>query len=191
MPDGIGNMAQGHRAQSKLIVGVVTGAHGVRGLVRVKSFTADPADLTAYGPLTDATGTKVYDLTAKGEVKGQILASIAGCTDRNAAEALRGTELHLDRDLLPETGEEDEFYHADLIGLTCETAEGTSLGTVRAIFDFGSGDMLEVVDAVRKVSLYPFTRDVVPEIDLDAGRLTLLPPQEAEEIAEEEETSDD
>lgn len=185
MPDGIGHMAQGHGAQGKLIVGVVTGAHGVRGLVRVKSFTADPADLTAYGPLTDATGTTVFDLTAKGEVKGQILASIAGCTDRNAADALRGTELHLDRALLPETSEEDEFYHADLIGLSCVGSEGESLGTVRAIFDFGSGDMLEVVGEDRKAILYPFTREVVPEIDLKAGSLTVLPPQEAEDEAEE------
>lgn len=171
MPDGIGMMGM-----RKLVVGVVTGAHGVRGLVRVKSFTADPADLTAYGPLTDASGAETYDLTVKGEVKGQILAAIAGCTDRNAAEALRGTELHLDRDLLPETEEEGEFYHADLIGLDAVDPDGQALGTVRAIFDFGSGDMLEVVDGEGRAELYVFTLDVVPEVDLDARRLTIVPP---------------
>jgi 16S rRNA processing protein RimM len=163
----------------RIVMGVVTGAHGVRGLVRVKSFTADPADLTAYGPLTDAAGRTEYALTLKGEVKGQLLAAIAGCTDRNAAEALRGTQLYLARALLPETEDGDEFYHADLIGLSARDAAGVELGRVRAVFDFGSGDVLEVLDADGRAVLYPFTRTVVPEIDLAAGTLTVLPPEEA------------
>ena len=178
MPDGIG-----HMTVERLVVGVVTGAHGVRGMLRVKSFTADPADLTAYGPLTDASGQTEYGVTVKGEAKGQLLIQLKGCTDRNAAEALRGTEFYLDRALLPETDEE-EFYHADLIGLSAVTEDGMALGTVRAVFDFGSGDMLEVSDADGKVVLYPFTRDVVPSIDLAGGRLTVVPPVETE--AEEE-----
>ncbi len=176
MPDGIGIMGK-----RKLVIGVVTGAHGVRGLVRVKSFTADPADLTAYGPLTDASGSKTFDLTVKGDVKGQILAAIAGCADRNAAEALRGTELYLDRDLLPETEEEGEFYHADLIGLDAVGPEGQAMGTVRAIYDFGSGDMLEIVDGEGRAELYAFTSDVVPDVDLEAGRLTIVPPASVED----------
>ncbi len=172
MPDGIGQMVG-----NRLVVGVVTGAHGVRGQLRVKSFTADPADLTAYGPLTDASGAVTYDLVLKGEVKGQLIATLAGCTDRNRAEALRGTEFHLDRDLLPEA-EEEEFYHADLIGLVAKNAEGADIGLVRAVFDFGSGDMLEVVAADGTVTLYPFTAEVVPKIELASGSLTILPPVE-------------
>lgn len=173
MPDGLGQMAA-----ERIVMGVVTGAHGVRGLVRVKSFTADPADLTAYGPLTDAGGGTVYALTLKGLVKGQLLAAIEGCTDRNAAEALRGTQLYLERQLLPETEDVDEFYHADLIGLSARDADGAELGRVRAVFDFGSGDVLEVVDADGRAVLFPFTRAIVPDVDLAGGTLTVLPPEE-------------
>lgn len=169
----------GQMAKRRIMVGVVTGAHGVRGLVRVKSFTTEPAGLIAYGPLTDADGVVSYGLAVKGMVKGQVLAAVTGCTDRRAADALRGAELYLERDLLPEPEDEDEFYHADLIGLAAVAADGMALGTVRAVFDFGSGDMLEVTDADCAATFYPFTRDVVPEIDPAAGTLTVLPPAEA------------
>jgi 16S rRNA processing protein RimM len=172
VPDGLKQMST-----RRIVMGVVTGAHGVRGLVRVKSFTADAADLTAYGPLTDAQGAKTYDLTPKGMVKGQVLAAIAGCADRTAAEALRGTELYLDRDLLPDADEE-EFYHADLVGLDVVDTDGALVGTVRGVFDFGSGDMLDVVRPDGGSELFEFSQEVVPEIDLDAGRLTVVRPEE-------------
>lgn len=189
MPDGLGPMTA-----ERIVMGVVTGAHGVRGLVRVKSFTADPADLTAYGPLTDATGRIVYSVTLKGTVKGQLLAAVDGVTERNAAEALRGTQLYLDRARLPETEDAEEFYHADLIGLSARDATGAELGRVRAVFDFGSGDVLEVVDADGRATLYPFSRDVVPEVDLAAGTLTVLPPDEVQDGTQNgthEETGDE
>lgn len=176
MPDGIGQMRQ-----RKLVMGVVTGAHGVRGLVRVKSFTAAPEDLTAYGPLTDASGAKVYGLTVKGFVKGQLLVAIDGCTARSDADALKGTEFFIDRDLLPEIEDGQEFYHADLIGLTVMDADGREIGMVRAVFDFGSGDMLEVLGSDGKVTLHAFTQAVVPEINLDSGRLTIIPAEDASE----------
>lgn len=172
MPDGLKQMSS-----RKIVMGVVTGAHGVRGLVRVKSFSDDAASLTAYGPLTDAHGTKTYDLSPKGMVKGQVLASIGGCSDRNAAEALRGTELYLDRDLLP-AAEEEEFYHADLVGLDAVDADGALVGTVRGVFDFGSGDMLDVVLPEGGSELFEFSREIVPEVDLEAGRLTVVRPAE-------------
>jgi len=162
-------------------MGVVTGAHGVRGLVRVKSFTEDPADLTVYGDLTDRTGSRVFGLTLKGEVKGQLLVAIDGCSDRNAAEALRGQELYIDRSFLPEVEDEDDFYHADLIGLAAVDGTGEVLGHVRAVFDFGSGDMLEVVKVDGAVTLYAFTRDVVPFVDLNAGTLTIVEPIDADD----------
>lgn len=185
MPDGIGQMAT-----SRLVVGVVTGAHGVRGNLRVKSFTADPADLTAYGPLTDATGQTVYDLKVTGMVKGQLICVLSDCRDRNRAESLRGLEFYLERDLLPET-DEDEFYHADLIGLDAVRDDGQALGRVRAVFDFGSGDMLEVVQDDGKVALYPFTLAVVPTVDVKAGTVTIVPPEEVDASRSEEEGSDD
>ena len=181
MPDGIGQMGQ-----RRLVMGVVTGAHGVRGIVRVKSFTAEPEDLTAYGPLTDASGSRTYGVTVKGNAKGQLLAAIEGCTSRNDADAMKGTEFFIDRDLLPETEDAEEFYHADLIGLTAISAEGEDFGMVRAIFDFGSGDMLEVLGPDGKVALHAFTREVVPEIDLAAGRLTIVPAAEVSERDAEE-----
>lgn len=176
MPDGIGQMGQ-----RRLVMGVVTGAHGVRGLVRVKSFTAVPEDLTAYGPLTDSSGNRVYDLAVKGSSKGQLMVSVGGCESRNDAEAMKGTEFFIDRDLLPEVEDEEEFYHADLIGLSAVDATGADLGMVRAIFDFGSGDMLEVLRSDGTVTLHAFTREVVPTIDLTAGLVTIVPASEVSE----------
>jgi len=156
-------------------LGVIAGVHGVRGLVRVKSFTEDPDDIVAYGPLKDAAG-KSYELEVTGRAKGMLLVRIAGVSDRNQAEALKGTELQIDRDRLPEA-DEDEFYHADLIGLRAEMVAGEGLGQVVAVQNFGAGDLLEIrLDGSRKTVLVPFNGEVVPEIDLDAGRLVIDPP---------------
>ena len=156
-------------------LGVIVGVHGVRGLVRVKSFTEDPDDIVAYGPLKDAAG-KSYELEVTGRAKGMLLVRLAGVSDRNAAEALKGTELQIDRDRLPEA-DEDEFYHADLIGLRADMVAGECLGEVVAVQNFGAGDLLEIrVDGSRKTVLVPFNAEVVPEIDLDAGRLVIDPP---------------
>lgn len=156
-------------------LGVIVGVHGVRGLVRVKSFTEVPDDIVAYGPLKDATG-KSYELEVTGRAKGVLLVRIAGIRDRNEAEALKGTELQIERDRLPEA-DEDEFYHADLIGLRAETVSGDGLGQVVAVQNFGAGDLLEIrLDGSRKTVLVPFDGEVVPEVDLDAGRLVVDPP---------------
>ena len=149
-------------------LGVIAGVHGVRGLVRVKSFTEDPDDLTAYGPLKDAAG-KSYELEVTGRAKGMLLVRIE-------AEALKGTELLIDRDRLPET-DEDEFYHADLVGLRAETVAGELLGQVIAVQNFGAGDLLEIRrEGSRETVFVPFGGQTVPEIDLDAGRLLIDPP---------------
>ena len=162
---------------SRICVGVIVGAHGVRGLVRVKSFTEEPADIAAYGPLGNAKGARQYSLVVTGSAKGVLLARIDGVADRNAAEALKGTELYIDRDALPQP-DEDEFYHTDLIGLPALLADGSAYGTVRALHEFGAGDMIEIALDGGGVSVLPFTRAVVPEIDLEAGHITVEPPVE-------------
>jgi 16S rRNA processing protein RimM len=159
----------------RVCVGIVTGAHGVRGAVRLKSFTAEPEDIAAYGPLEDETGERRFALRLVGNAKGVLIAAIAGIDDRDRAEALRGLRLYLPRAALPPP-EEEEYYHADLIGLEATLADGTALGTVRAVYDFGAGDTLEIARASGPPVLVPFTRAVVPDIDLDAGRLVIDPP---------------
>lgn len=164
-------------ADSRICVGVIVGVHGLRGLLRVKSFTAEPTDIAAYGPLGDATGARQYTLKVTGSAKGVLLARIDGIDDRNSAEALKGMELFIARAALPQT-EEDEFYHTDLIGLQAVVADGSVYGTVRALHEFGAGDMIEIALDAGGVSVLPFTRAVIPEINLDNGRITVEPPTE-------------
>lgn len=173
-------------AGARVLLGTIGAAHGVRGLVKVRSFTADPADLTAYGPLTDANG-RVFTLRVMHQVKEQVVVAIEGIADRTAAEGLRGIDLYVDRAALPEPEEEDEFYLADLIGLRAVTEAGASFGTVSAVQDFGAGDVLEIVPAAGGPTVWlPFTREVVPEVDVAARRLVVVPPAEIEVGPEEE-----
>lgn len=156
-------------------LGRIVGPHGVRGAVRVKCFTGDPMDIAAYGPLLDATGRRRLELRVIAPAKGGVLAKIAGIADRDAAEALRGLDLHVPRRALPPSDDSEEFYHADLIGLAVEDADGRPLGRVVAVQDFGAGPLLEVRGDGREL-LLPFTRDAVPVIDLPAGRVQVVPP---------------
>ncbi|MGD8810996.1 MAG: ribosome maturation factor RimM [Gammaproteobacteria bacterium] len=166
-----------HTEDRKVCIGVIAGPHGVKGQVRLKSFTAEPADVAAYGPVTDASGARAYTLEIVGTARNLLVARIEGVTDRNAAEALRGVELHVDRDRLPEA-EADEFYHADLIGLPVRTVDGDAFGTVLALYNYGAGDVIEVRCVDGDVELLPFNKDVVPEIDLENGFLVVAPPAE-------------
>jgi 16S rRNA processing protein RimM len=164
------------RAQDKRVcVGVITGAQGVRGAVRLKSFTAKPEDVASYGPLEDERGEQRFEVRIVGSAKGVLVAAISGINDRDRAGALRGLRLYLPRSALPPAGEE-EYYHADLIGLVAALPDGTAIGTVRAVHDFGAGDTLEIERPKSQPVLVPFTRAVVPVVDLDAGRLVLEPP---------------
>src|SRR5690349_11527190 len=138
-------------------MGVVTGAHGVRGLLRVKSFAGEPAAIAAYGPLEDEAGSQRFPLEVVGATKGVLIMRLPGIADRDAAERLKGLRLYLPRTALPEP-EEEEYYHADLIGLAVELASGGALGRVRAVHDFGAGDSLEVNCADGRVVMVPFTR---------------------------------
>jgi len=154
-------------------MGTIAGAHGVRGLVRVKSFAAEPASLAAYGPLEDGSARR-YSLTVKGGTSDFPIAAIAGVETREAAEGLQGTMLYARREALPATGD-DEFYHADLVGLEARLAGGSSFGRVRAVHDFGAGISLDIERADGDI-LIPFTRRAVPTIDIAGGFLVLDPP---------------
>ena len=165
----------GVMASKRVCVGIVTGPHGVRGAVRLKSFTARPADIAQYGPLEDEAGERQFRLRLVGHARGVLIAKIAGIDDRDQAETLRGLRLYLSRAALPPPGEE-EYYHADLIGLVAALADGAPLGRVRAVHDFGAGDTLEIERPDGPPVMVPFTRSVVPVIDLASGRLVIDPP---------------
>ena len=168
---------------ARVCLGVITGAHGVRGLVRIKSFTEMPEDLTAYGALTDEAGTRRYAVTVTGKAKGALLARIAGVENREAAQALRGTRLMVERVALPEIEDPETFYYADLVGLAVEDSAGKPLGRVKAVMNHGAGDLLEIEpapDIGKATLLVPFTKAAVPLVDLEAGRLVVEPPSEVE-----------
>lgn len=173
----------GAPASDRVCVGQFAGAQGVRGLVRVKSFTADPADVAAYGPVEDERGERRFVLSIAGAAKGVVIVKVPGVDDRDAAAALAGTRLYVARDRLPPP-DDDEFYHADLIGMAVEQADGTALGRVRAMHDFGAGDVLEVAGVDGHTVMLPFTRAVVPIVDMTARRLVVEPP--AEVVARQE-----
>ena len=157
-------------------LGAVAGAQGVRGDLRIKPFTADPAGIASYGPVSDEAGTRRFTLTVREVRKDVVIVSAAEVRDRNAAEALRGVRLYVPRAALPEP-DEDEFYHADLIGLAAVGEDGTVFGTVRALHDFGAGDVMEIARAEGgQPFAVPFTREVVPVIDFAGRRVVVVPP---------------
>ena len=168
----------------RVCLGVMVGAHGVRGLVKVKSFTELPEDVAAYGPVSDKAGERHWSLEVAGRGKGVVLVRVEGVKDRDAAQALHGTELYVDRSVLPALEEEETFYHADLVGLRVEDRDGRMLGTVRSVENYGAGDLLDVEGADGKSLLLAFTRQAVPEVDLAGGRLVAVPPAELEVPAE-------
>ena len=168
----------------RILVGTIAGAHGVRGEVRIRSFTDDPAAVAAYGPLSDESGHKRFDLTVTGKTKGGVIARIGGVADRTAAEALRGLRLYVERTALP-AANDDEYYRIDLIGLTVELADGTHYGRITNVDDYGAGDILEIVRADGTTELLPFTDRNVPQVDIAARRVVVDPPVYIESPANE------
>lgn len=162
-----------------ILVGIFGAPHGVRGEIRLKSYMEDPLALADYPALTGASGAS-YRLAAARLLKDDMLVvKVAGVTDRDAAEKLTHEKIFVARDALPQP-EEDEFYCADLIGLRAETADGTLLGTVIAVPNYGAGDILEIAPPIGETLLFPFTRAVVPEIDLAGKKLIIAPPVDDE-----------
>jgi len=164
-------------SRGRVLLGVVGAPHGVRGLVRIKSFTEDPMAIASYGALSDETGTKVYRVEALSVVKDAVLARIEGVADRTAAEAVRGVRLYVERERLPATGEQ-EWYEADLIGLSAVGRDGRDWGKVLAFHDFGAGRTMEVSggSTSRNSVVVPFTDAAVPEIDVEGGKVVIDPP---------------
>jgi 16S rRNA processing protein RimM len=163
-------------SKDRILLGVVAAPHGIRGLVRIKSFTEDPMALTSYGPLSDETGKKTYRVETLSTARGAVLARIEGVADRTAAEAIRGLRLFIERERLPETGER-EWYEADLIGLAAVGRDGRDWGKVLAFHDFGAGPVMEVSGGSSAMTvMLPFTDEAVPEIDLEGGKVVVEPP---------------
>jgi len=155
----------------RVLLGVVAAPHGVRGLVRIRSYTENPMAVAAYGPLSDESGKKEYRVEALSAARDAVLARIEGVADRTSAEALRGLRLYVERERLPQTSER-EWYEADLIGLAAVGTDGRDWGKVVAFHDFGAGSVMELSGG----TMLPFTDEAVPEIDIEGGRVVVEPP---------------
>ncbi|HEU5046216.1 MAG TPA: ribosome maturation factor RimM [Rickettsiales bacterium] len=156
-------------------LGVISGAHGVRGQVKIRSFTASPEDLTAYGALRDTSG-RSYRVRVTGNHNGVLIANIDGVSDRNAAEALRNIELCIPRSALPET-DENEYYLEDLAGLAVQDESGAPYGHVLSVQNYGAGDVVEIRQVSGKEIFFPFTQQTFPVIDIAGGRMVIVPPE--------------
>ena len=169
---------------SRILLARIGAPHGVKGAVRVKTFTGDPMAIGDYGPLfaDDGRSFSIADIRPD---KAGVVARFKGVADRNAAEAITGIDLYVDRSVLPPPDDEDEFYHADLIGLAVEKSDGTALGTVASVQDHGAGEFLEIAPPRGQTMLIPFTKGAVPVIDIAAGRIIVDPPPEIE-VSEDE-----
>mgnify|MGYP001810027044 CR=1 FL=1 len=166
--------------QDRICIGAIAGAFGVSGEVRLKSFCSDPSDIASYGPLSTEDGSRQFRITLTKPVTGGFGARLTGITTREQAEALRGTSLFVDRSKLPSLPD-DEFYHADLIGLDAFDTGGAAIGKVVAIHNHGAGDIIEISSPRHKSALLlPFTKTIVPNVDLSAGRIVVDLPEETE-----------
>ena len=162
-----------------ICVARIGAAHGVRGAVKLWTFTEDPLAVKRYGPLLTKDGARQFEVTHAREAKGHLVATLKGVATREEAERLNGVELYIAREKLPATSE-DEYYHADLIGLAAVTAANEPLGRVIAIHNFGAGDIIEIAPPHGATMLLPFTNAVVPVVDLGGGRLVIELPDEIE-----------
>ncbi len=182
---------QGAAQRDRVCVGAIAGAHGIRGAVRIKPFTEDPEAVAAYGPVSDEDGGRTFAVEVLEVKGGMAVARLDGIGDRNAAEALKGLRLYVARDALP-AADEDEYYHADLLGLAAVTADGDAVGTIRAIIPAGATEVLEIDRGPgEQTLLVPFTKEAVPVVDLAAGRIVIDPPGEVETEREDgQETTD-
>lgn len=164
-----------------ICIGAIAGAFGVSGEVRLKSFCSEPTDIATYGPLSTQDGSRQFHVTLTRPVAGGLGARIQGVSTKEQADALRGTSLYVARDRLPSLPD-DEFYHADLIGLDAFDTGGEKLGKISAIYNHGAGDILEISPIRHKSALLlPFTTAIVPNVDLAAGRIVVNLPDETED----------
>jgi 16S rRNA processing protein RimM len=166
-------------------MGRIGAAHGIKGEVRIQSFTEEPLALASYGPLSTSKPGLTIEIETARATTNVLVARLKGVSDRTAAEKLNGVELYIDRESLP-PADDDDYYHADLIGLEARLGDGTVLGTVIAIPNFGASDLIEVRDMRSgDTFLYPFSKAVVPEVHIAEGYLVIEVPTEAEPGEEE------
>lgn len=164
----------------RVCVAQIGAAHGIRGEVRLRSFTEDPMAVTSYGPLESEDGKRRFTIEALRPAKDHFVARLEGVGDREAAERLTNLRLYVPRDVLPPIKDDETFYHADLVGLSVVRPDGSPLGTVTAVLNFGAGDILEIKSISGDHLLVPFTYTAVPEIDMRARVLVVVPPAETE-----------
>ncbi|HWA51016.1 MAG TPA: ribosome maturation factor RimM [Dongiaceae bacterium] len=175
-----------------VLMGAILGAHGIKGEVKVKSFAAKPSDIAGYGALTDAKEKCRFELSIVGTsdaTRGILIARIAGVADRNAAEALKGTELYVARESLPKLTDTEEFYFADLVGLQAVDEGGKVFGRIVSVDNYGAGDLLLVAPengGDEDSFVVPFTKAFVPVVDIAAGKLVLNLPKDFFEVPEQE-----
>lgn len=160
----------------KICVGQFAGAHGVRGLVKLRSFTEDPEVIFDYTPLTSEDGKRTFKIAPKSAAKDYFIAAVEGIANKEEADALRGDRLYISREILPKTAK-DQYYEADLIGLGACDAQGKEYGKVLATHDHGAGVFLEIGSNKKDSFMLPFKDAFVPEVDLDAGKLVILVPE--------------
>ncbi len=160
-----------------MLLGEIGRPQGLQGEVRIRSFTAEPSAIADYGPLEDETGMRLFEIESLRVTAKALTARLKGVESRDQAEALTGTKLFVPRSRLPER-EEDEWYHSDLIGLAALAPDGAAIGTVMAVHNFGAGDLLEIGPPGGGATvLMPFTRETVPEVDVEGGWLRIAPPE--------------
>ena len=163
-----------------ICIGAIAGAFGVSGEVRLKSFCAEPTDIATYGPLMTEDGSRQFLITLTRPIAGGLGARIKGISTKEEADALRGTSLFVHRDRLPSLPD-DEFYHADLIGLQAFDTGGLLVGKVTAIHNHGAGDIIEISPPGHKSALLlPFSKTIVPNVDIAAGRLIVDLPEDVD-----------
>ncbi len=173
----------------KICLGAIAGAHGVKGEVKIKTFTQNAEDIAAYGPLESETGDAAFSILNFRPDKIGVVAKIEGLEDREAAQRLKGTRLYVKREALPQI-EEDTWYHADLVGLKVRAKDDKEIGVVIGVYDFGAGDMVEVDVGPDEESMFiPFTRAAVPIVDIDQGFIVAVPIEIIADEKPEEEKS--
>lgn len=158
-------------------VAAIATAHGVRGALKLRCFTEQPEDVVAYGPLFDRQGRRLFKIAVVGSAKGGVIAKVDGVDDREAAEALRGTELFVPRSALPPPGD-DEFYYQDLKGLVAVNCDAERIGVVKQVANHGAGDLIEIAGDDGETLIFAFDKATVSAIDLAKRQLTITPPHE-------------
>lgn len=167
----------------KICIGQFLGAHGVKGLVKLASFTEDPESIGDFGPLSDESGKRSWKVTLKSWNKTHFITEVKGIADRDQAEALRGIKLYVERSMLPASKDDGSFYYADLMGLEARLTDGSVFGKVVSVQNYGAGDILEITRP-GGTEFFPFSNAVVPDVFVKDGYLTIIPP----EMSEGEET---